>query len=96
MGIEASSVATVTVRGPVTVGPTGAVDHAFAIHGLRLAAPIGLGRPHAILIRLGRPAPTRIPVIAAGCLSVATHGFATDVRRTFCKCVRAQHYTCQY
>src|SRR5579864_289972 len=72
MGVEGLSFATVTVRGPVTGGSARAVNHAFAVHRLRLAAPVGLSRPHTILVRLGRPGRTRVPVIAAGRLSVAT------------------------
>ena len=96
MGVEEMSVATVTVRGPVTGGSAGAVNHAFSIHRIRLAAPVGLGRPHAIRVRLGRPGRTRVPVKAAGRLSVATDRLATGVRRTFCKRVCGQHYACQY
>ena len=96
MGAEGSSVAAVTVCGPVTGFSARAVNHTFAVHRLRLATPVGLSRPHSILIRLGRPGRTRVPVIAAGRLSVATDGLATGVCRTFRKRVRGQHDTCQY
>jgi hypothetical protein len=86
----------VTVRSPVAVGPTWAVNDAFAILRRRLAPPAGLGRPRTILVRLRRPGLTCVPVITAGGLSVATDRFATGVLRTFCKRVRRQHYARQY
>lgn len=96
MGAEGSSVAAVTVCGPVTGFSARAVNHTFAVHRLRLATPVGLSRPRSILIRLGRPGRTRVPVIAAGRLSVATDGLATGICSTFRKRVRGQHDTCEY
>lgn len=92
----ALSVATVTVRAHVESGPGGTVNHAFAIHRPRLAASIGLGRSRTILVRLGCPGGTSIPVVAARGLSVAAHRLTMGVFHAFCKCVCGEHYTRQY
>jgi len=73
--VDAPSVATVTVRRPVTGGTAGAVYDAFPVHRLRLAATIVLGCVHAILIYLRRPCRPRVLVIATRRLPVATYGF---------------------
>jgi hypothetical protein len=95
-GVDTSSIAPVTVRGPVAVGPTWAVNDALAVLRRRFAPPVGLRSAHAILVRLGRPGPTRVPVITASRLSVATDRFATDVFYAFCKSVRRQHHARHY
>jgi hypothetical protein len=95
-GVDTWSIAPVTVRGPVTVGPTWAVNDAFTVLRRCLAPSAGLGRPRSILVRLGRPGLTRVPVVTAGRLSVAADRFATGVLRTFRKCVRRQHHARQY
>src|SRR5882762_4743788 len=69
--------------------------YTLSILCLRFSALARLSRSHAVLIPLGRPGGTCIPVIPAGLLSVIANGTASRGGRALRECVCGKYDACQ-